>query len=499
MLQSETKPLSRIIQIVFTVAISLLSTIPVWTSKVYYRDDLYRVLDGNTTTWLTNGRPATWLLQSLISFNTTLSDISPLNLIAGILFLSTAAVLYTEKLRLPLAGYWTLIPPLFIILNPFLIQCMLYSYDSMTIMLSYAIALLASLTLMRSGLRQFIFDIALLVLVTSLYQSGLNVYIVSVALLIISGIHQQKLTGMWLTGKIAALFFAVLIYKFLLSALLLPPMDPYSLKHNQLLPFSLDSLPALIESIKGYYALFITAYPRKLVLFVLIPLVLTAAGILIMASRLQYQGRKKVFTLLLLLATLPVALTALPGLSLALAYPVFVPRMLASWGATMLFFFSVCIFAYPAFKRWVAGLSLIVLTYHLALMIACFNAVASSQRYEFSVMEQIKSELYRFPTENIHTMMFIGQLNDMPSVKTSISNFPLINQVRMKMMGESEVWIWQALATNSNTPLKIIPVTEEIRKMIPQHFLSRGPEFDAFIIDSTLVVDFRKSGGVVGY
>lgn len=499
MMVSEVRPLSRIKQIVFTVAISLLSTIPLWTSKVYYRDDLYRVLNGNTYTWLTNGRPATWLLQSLISFNTTLSDISPLNLIAGILFLSTAAVIYTEKLGLPLTGYWSLIPPLFIILNPFLIQCMLYSYDSMTIMLSFAIALLASITLMRSGLRQFIFDIALLVLVMSLYQSGLNVYIVSVALLVISGIDQQRPLGLWLTGKIAALLFAVLIYKFIFSALLLPTMDTYSLKHNQLLPPSFDSLPVLIESIKGYYALCITAYPGKLVLFVLMPLVLAAAGILIMARRLQYQGRQKVFTFLLLLATFPVALTALPGLSLALVSPVFVPRMLASWGATMLFFFSVCILAYPALKRWVAGLNLIVLTYHLVLMIACLNAVASSQRYEFSVMEQVKSELYRFPTQNIHTMMFIGQLDDMPSVKTSISNFPLINKVRMKMMGESEVWIWQALAANSNTPLKIIPVTEEIRKMNPQHFLSRGPEFDAFIIDNTLVVDFRKSGGVVGY
>lgn len=111
MTASEIQPVSRLRQIVFTFAIALLATLPVWTSKLYYRDDLYRIFNGSTSAWLSNGRPMTWLLQSMLSFSSNLSDISPLNLLIGLLALSIASVIYIEKLRIPLTGYWALIPP----------------------------------------------------------------------------------------------------------------------------------------------------------------------------------------------------------------------------------------------------------------------------------------------------------------------------------------------------------------------------------------------------
>ncbi|MEI2630511.1 glucosyltransferase domain-containing protein [Erwinia aphidicola] len=497
MTASEIQPVSRLRQIVFTFAIALLATLPVWTSKLYYRDDLYRIFNGSTSAWLSNGRPMTWLLQSMLSFSSNLSDISPLNLLIGLLALSIASVIYIEKLRIPLTGYWALIPPLFIILNPFLVQCLLYAYDSLTILFAFAIAMMASLKLRPGGLQQLILDVLLLLMVLTLYQSGLNLFIGCVALLAVCRIIQHLPVWQWLGVKIFALLIAVLIYKYGISGPLIDKADLYSMQHNQLLIPGPGALHILTESIRRYYSLFFNAYPGWRAGFVWGPVLFAAVGLGITGIRLKQQQRLNVSTLLLLSTTLPVAIASVAGLSLMLASPVFVPRMLAAWGVTLLFCFYISVQAWPTLRRWLAGLSGVLLLYHLVVMLACFNTVVNSQRYEFSVMAQIKSDFYRLPARSIDSMAFIGQLDDAPEVRTNIINLPLINNIRMKMLGESEPWIWQALIAHADLPLKSIRATELIRAAKPHNYLSQGPEYDAYVVNSTLVIDFRKSGGVV--
>jgi hypothetical protein len=113
------------------------------------------------------------------------------------------------------------------------------------------------------------------------------------------------------------------------------------------------------------------------------------------------------------------------------------------------------------------------------------------------VMNQIKITLSAPDAQSIDSLAFVGQLNDAPEVQTNIRNFPIIDHIRMKMLGESEPWIWLALIKNAGLRLKAVKATEEMRVIKPREYLSQGADFDAFQDGQTMVIDFRKSGGQV--
>ncbi len=488
---------SRMQRIALTMLIAMLATLPVWTHKIYYRDDLYRILDGDRSVWLSNGRPGTWLLQALVSFGNTLSDVSPLNLLLGLLALSVAAVFFTEKLKIPLIGYWSFVPPLFVVLNPFMAQGMLYSFDSLTILLSFAGAMLASLVNRSKSLQEIIFTALILLLIQTLYQPGLNVYIACVALLAIARLNNDQSIWSWLAGKIVALGIAILVYKLAMNYLLPVEIDWYSMKHSKLLLPNSESLLIIIETIKTFSHLFLGAYPGGMMVFLLLPLLMMLSGLVLMAHSLKQQRKLTVSKVILMLSAGSIAIMAIPGLSLALATPLFAPRMLGACSITFLFCFYVSVHALPAIRNWLAGFSVILLFYHLVVMLISFNTVVNDQRYQMDVMNQIKITLSAPDAQSIDSLAFVGQLNDAPEVQTNIRNFPIIDHIRMKMLGESEGWIWLALINNAGLRLKAVKATEEMRVIKPREYLSQGPDFDAFQDGQTMVIDFRKSGGQV--
>lgn len=490
---------SRMQRIALTMMMGMLATLPVWTHKIYYRDDLYRILDGDRSTWLSNGRPGTWLLQALISFGNTLSDVSPLNLLLGLLALSVAAVLFTEKLKIPLIGCWSFVPPIFIVLNPFLAQGMLYTFDSFTILLSFAGAMLASLVNRSKPFQAVMYTALILLLIQTLYQPGLNVYIACVALLVIARLNNDQSTWAWLAGKIVALGIAIVVYKLAMNYLLPVKIDWYSMKHSKLLLPNSESLPVIIETIKTFSRLFISAYPRGMMIFLLLPLLMLLSGFIVMALNLKQQRKFTVSAAILMLSAGLIVIMAIPGLSLALATPLFAPRMLGASSITFLFCFYVSVHALPAIRNWLAGFSVILLFYHLVVMLISFNTVVNDQRYQMDVMNQIKITLSIPGAQSIDSLAFVGQLNDAPEVQTNIRNYPIIDHIRMKMLGESEGWIWLALIKNAGLRLKALKATEEMRVIKPRQYLSQGPDFDAFQEGQTMVIDFRKSGGQVNH
>ncbi|MRT42907.1 hypothetical protein GJV09_16380 [Enterobacteriaceae bacterium RIT702] len=484
-------------RIALTMMMGMLATLPVWTNKIYYRDDLYRILDGDRSTWLSNGRPGTWLLEALVSFGNTVSDVSPLNLLLGLLVLSVAAVFFTEKIKIPLIGYWSFVPPLFVVLNPFLAQGMLYTFDSLTILLSFAGAMLASMVNRSKPFQEVIYTALILLLIQTLYQPGLNVYIACVALLAISRLNNDQSSWTWLAGKIVALGIAILVYKLAMNYLLPVEIDWYSKKHSKLLLPTSESLPVINETIKMFSRLFLSAYPRGLMIFLLLPLLMLFSGLIVMAYNLKQQRKLTVSAIILMLSAGLIVIMAIPGLSLALATPLFAPRMLGACSITFLFCFYVSVHTLPAIRNWLARFSIIFLFYHLVVMLITFNTVVNDQRYQMDVMNQIKITLSAPGAQSIDSLAFVGQLNDAPEVQTNIRNFPIIDHIRMKMLGESEPWIWLALIKNAGLRLKAVKATEEMRVIKPREYLSLGPDFDAFQDGQTMVIDFRKSGGKV--
>lgn len=175
--------LSLKLKILVTFVVGLLVSSTLWTNKVYYFDDYYRLVIGHGIVWIGNGRPMTWLINAAIRFSPVLNDISPLPLLLGLAALAAASVIYVDKLALPLQGYWALIPAQFMILNPFITQPMLYAYDSMTIMLALALGMFASLPSQLGFIKEISLISLILIVMLTVYQVGLNVFVGCVLLM----------------------------------------------------------------------------------------------------------------------------------------------------------------------------------------------------------------------------------------------------------------------------------------------------------------------------
>ena len=90
--ESATSVISRHRQILYTFLTGLLMTLPLWSEKVYYRDDFFRIVNGQANL-ISNGRPLTWLINVALRFNTSVNDISPLPLLMGLAILAAASVI----------------------------------------------------------------------------------------------------------------------------------------------------------------------------------------------------------------------------------------------------------------------------------------------------------------------------------------------------------------------------------------------------------------------
>jgi len=316
-------------------------------------------------------------------------------------------------------------------------------------------------------------------------------------LLVVSRLVNDQSSWKWLCGKIVALGIAILTYKLAMNYLLPVKIDWYSMKHSKLLSLNSDSLQVLINTIKAFSDLFLSAYPRGMMVFIGLPMLIMFSGLVLMVRNLKQQQKLTPSAVLMLFSAGLIVIIAIPGLSLALATPLFAPRMLGACSITFLFCFYVAVYSLPAIRSWLAGLSAILLFYHLVVMLVTFNTVVNDQRYQMEVMNQIKITLSAPAAQSIDSLAFIGQLNDAPEVQTNIRNFPIIDHIRMKMLGESEPWIWLALIKHVGLRLKAVKATDEMRVIKPRQVLAQGPDYDAFQDGQTMVIDFRKSGGQI--
>lgn len=148
---------------------------PLIYAGAYYRDDATRALQG-VSSWGWLGRPLADLVMHTVAISAGwLSNISPLpQIIAGVFLYATClcvsrSVFGKESSLGVLASFAALA-------TPFAIECLLYRYDSLPMMLALYLAALAFRNT-RSGVLGFITPVVLLIASLSLYQAQSNLYI----------------------------------------------------------------------------------------------------------------------------------------------------------------------------------------------------------------------------------------------------------------------------------------------------------------------------------
>lgn len=468
-----------------TFAVSLLVSVPLWTNKMYYGDDFMRLANGTGDAWMLNGRPLTTALHYFLSFGSSINDISPLPLLAGLAALSFSAVYFVAGLKLNLSPVAQLLLCLGVVVNPFLAQPMLYTWDSASILGAFSLAMLAATTSSGARLKNIAASGGMLLCALMLYQLAVNLYLSCVVIAALALTLRDKPIIYFLLDKACAVVAAIVAYKFVVVPLL--TMDEYSLIHSELISPARHTFADTASTVKDFYALIRLAYPDWKGVFVVVPLLLAWCCVFpLVKNSLADSGRRHRTLIAALVVISPLLLMLLlPGVSLVLNNPVVAPRMLPGFSAITLFSMLILFSVLPKklHALLVAGFALGLL-YSAVMMTAVFNTMKKEQDYLSSVMWMIKADLAR--TGGAENVAFLSVLQRFPDTGIAKKSFPLIEAVRPAVPTYTYPYFFQ----NRATSLPIVKLTPEMAEFKPEAFISQSCDYRLYLYRTTAIVDF---------
>ncbi|MDX6022210.1 glucosyltransferase domain-containing protein [Scandinavium sp. V105_16] len=473
----------------FSLVFALFISVPLWTNKIYYGDDFFRLYNGDGTIWLSNGRPLTTLLHYLLAFNTTLIDISPIPLLAGLTALSFSAALFVCRLQSGLPPAGIILLSLGVLANPFLSQPMLYIWDSFSILLAISLAMLAAMYYPRSLWRDMVYSAGLLLSMLMLYQIAINLYLACVVIVGYRLICLRLPLLRFLLIKAVTLGLVVLLYKFFIAPALIN--DNYSLTQSEFVPSLSLFITALPDTLVNFYTLIQTAFPGWRMSFVWLPGLVAVLAVLYQTVEiLRDRTRTQRIPAALFYLFAPVLIVlSIPGVSIFLKVPLFAPRVMASFSAYTLFCMLVIFSVTPPRLRLAVGAGWgIVLLYSAVSLTTVFNTLNRDQQYLSSVMWMIKADVARVKaTQEVKNISFIGTLVIVPDTAHARNNFPLVTEIRPAI----SKYTYPYFLMERSTGLKAIRADASIVYFRPEKYVSKSCDYTLYMVNSTAVVNFN--------
>lgn len=160
----------------FLMGMSLLYVLPVILADRPYIDDLGRSVLGYTW-WGLNGRPLSDMVMIALSMGSPILDLSPLPMLLGISVMSLALAAYMDKAMHDRAAKEKLLVCFCFLANPFLLECLSYKFDSLTMLLSAAI-LFVPFTIQARVSLAWIVTVICLISSLSLYQASIGIFVI---------------------------------------------------------------------------------------------------------------------------------------------------------------------------------------------------------------------------------------------------------------------------------------------------------------------------------
>lgn len=168
-----------IINFLLLSLLSLIYIFPIILVNLYFNDDQGWSLWGGIG-FKGDGRPLSEYLVHVLSNGEPITDTAPLPIILGVLFLSYTLILYAKaNLTFISNRYAQLAVLLFIITNPFLVECMTYRYGSMGVLASLSLPfIIFSLPDTMSKMKIFIYATLLTMALMSLQQIAIGMCLI---------------------------------------------------------------------------------------------------------------------------------------------------------------------------------------------------------------------------------------------------------------------------------------------------------------------------------
>ncbi|GCD54026.1 glucosyltransferase domain-containing protein [Acetobacter pasteurianus] len=417
-------------RILFVFIFYILFTLPILLANVYYNDDHGRSLYGST--WSKNGRIFSTVLMNLLDLRVrNILDLSPLGQIMGLLVLACAAVLLTQRLtRSQRPGWFALSMCGFpLAIQPFFLQNLSYKFDALPMLMAQALAVFAAvLPLSWSCRKRFVICFALLVGVMGFYQTGVNTYLALAILVFLSDYEYGETAKAWgdIGIKISSFLVAAVLYK----DLIIPATIHGQFERHLAVTLDLKTLPfhELGENIYNILALTSVLLTQGAK-----PLLLGLFGVAVFCSLLnavKYFRQKTIsdFSVGILYCALPIALlTLLSGMLLILKNVEYVPRILTSFSACIIF---VNLAFMRGFLRKLGWVPLIPLVYYFVISFSYGNMLAENSRFELFHVQRVSSALMDMGYQGGDNLFLYGEEPLSPIVKNAIQAMPILGKLK---------------------------------------------------------------------
>ncbi|MDR3431620.1 MAG: glucosyltransferase domain-containing protein [Rouxiella aceris] len=467
---------------------------PLLAGNVYYQDDYHRLVSGNVSYWINNGRPlATWLTW-FINFTRMVSDTSPLSLLLGILGLAASLVISFSRLTKPGAGF-TILMALAIMLSPFISQSMLYAYDAMGILLSIGLAFLASMLYYPQRIRHFIISFILFLAALCLYQTSINYSFINILLIVMLAITQKNNTRKALRHAaivLVALLIALLVYKLIVVPLCVT--DTFNQTRSIMVPVSATGLGMVSHNLMQSMKVLLQAFPGYGLLPVSVIFIVGACGCY--KTGFSWLRNKNAGSSRYLAASFSfiapcLVLLTIGGFLLLLKDAEFYPRVMGAFSAALVFNFYIAHQAFPKLKVILNFCLVMYLLFTAVFMMATFRALVNQSNFDQTMVISMSNDLARVGSENISQVAIIGKSPLSPDILPAIKHYPLLNEIIYPSIEENFDFRYYALMNRAMAFYPFATTTPEIKAYIPTHIISAGCLYHFYMDGKTAIFNFQ--------
>lgn len=253
--------------------------LPLILANAYYMDDNGRAVAGYAA-WEFDGRPLTMLVIDILNFQWTflvgipykvedlyrpIQDLAPYPLILGTAIFAYAVVLTSRKYLQTESLLLRIGCQALCIMNPFLLGCLAYRFDSVTMLLAAALTLLCfALPAAVSPKKMLLWGFFLAFFVLCLYQLVIGAWIALTAMEILVALcraENMRFVLQRCMARLAGCFVAGLLYKFTIMKFMVQTYQKDL--QSFLMPFSHHGWELLRQNIHVYH-LMLRAYTDHL-------------------------------------------------------------------------------------------------------------------------------------------------------------------------------------------------------------------------------------------
>ncbi|MBQ1387608.1 glucosyltransferase domain-containing protein [Candidatus Saccharibacteria bacterium] len=424
------------------LAIYLLGVSALLLAGVHYADDVARTTYGYAE-WAGFSRYISTIVSHGLHGDWYLTNIAPWPQLLALVVLAFSSIAFIcvvlgrEIFKKKWTKWiWPIIAVVPLGLNPYMLECLSYQYDSIYMAVSILFAILPFLFWKKQNWWMFGLAIVVGILVVCMtYQASIGIFPMLVIFVAVREWSKKEIKN-----KEIVKFLLVTIGVFLLTVVvfqkfLMRPRDAYA---SNSLPEIGSFLPSLFEHLRQYFELIWGDF--RMTWKVLVGII----GVIFVGLFVARSRRNRIVAFLVVSVSLILMAVATLVMYAALEKPLYAPRAMYAIGS-LLALMSVYIVS-GAYSKWVMKMPVLILTYCFVMFALTYgNALREQNEFRNSRVEMVLADLNKMPimiNGGEKMVQVDGEIGLSPVVRNMpIEDYRILYRLLMPSFSENIPWM----------------------------------------------------------